>query len=462
MNTEYINIKSPETNEDIAKVVAMKQSDIDSLFKKTKESQIIWSEYTISQRASYLSKWADNLEDNIDELANMLVLEIAKPLSDAKVEVIRTVEYIRYTIDEMYRIDLNLRSSEQFYGGDKSKMALTKQIPLGVVLAISPFNYPINLAVSKIAPALISGNTVMFKPATQGSVVGSRIIELLYDTGIDDNVVSVVTGRGSEIGDYLITHPFVDMISFTGGSSVGNDIAKKSSMIPLVLELGGKDAAIVIDNHDIYNVADDIIAGAFNYSAQRCTAIKRVLVDNQYMDELIDILKVKIDNLTKGQALDNKQITSLIDKKSADFVESLVEDALGNGSILHNEFKRVGNLIYPLLISNVKSKDSLFQVEPFGPILPIVGFDSIDEAINLANDSMYGLQASVYGRDIDDLMYIASKLDVGSVNINSKTSRGPDNFIFSGYKNSGMGAQGIRESILSMTKSKSIVINSKF
>ncbi len=175
---------------------------------------------------------------------------------------------------------MTARSSGQFYNNKANKIAITNRIPLGVVLAISPFNYPINLAISKIAPVLVSGNTIVFKPATQGSAAAIKIYQLFRQTGAPSGVLNLVTGRGSVIGDYLINCNRADMISFTGGTKVGTNLSRLSIMTPHVLELGGKDPAVVMDD-DTFNlefITNDIVAGAFNYSRQRCTAIKRVLI----------------------------------------------------------------------------------------------------------------------------------------------------------------------------------------
>ena len=249
------------------------------------------------------------------------------------------------------------------------------------------------------------------------------------------------------------------MISFTGGSETGKHIAEKSKMIPLVMELGGKDPAVVCDDADLNFVAKQIISGAYSYSGQRCTAIKRVLANKKIANELVNILKNEVDKLTVGSPEENSIIVPLIDKKSADYVQGLIDDALAKGATLICGNKREGNLIYPTLLDNVTLDMRIAWEEPFGPVLPVIRVNSDEEAIKIANESEFGLQASIFTQNIDRAFNIAPKLEVGTVQVNGRTERGPDHLPFLGVKSSGMGVQGIRKSIESMTIEKVTVIN---
>ena len=315
------------------------------------------------------------------------------------------------------------------------------------------------MSVAKIAPALVSGNTVIFKPATQGAISAVKIIEALDKTGIPKGILNLVTGKGSVIGDFLTEHEGINMISFTGGSETGKHIAEKSKMIPLVMELGGKDPAVVCDDADLNFVAKQIISGAYSYSGQRCTAIKRVLANKEIANELVNILKNEVDKLTVGSPEENSIIVPLIDKKSADYVQGLIDDALAKGATLVCGNKREGNLIYPTLLDNVTLDMRIAWEEPFGPVLPVIRVNSDEEAIKIANESEFGLQASIFTQNIDRAFNIAPKLEVGTVQVNGRTERGPDHLPFLGVKSSGMGVQGIRKSIESMTIEKVTVIN---
>ena len=233
-------------------------------------------------------------------------------------------------------------------------------------------------------------------------------------------------------------------------------------MIPLLMELGGKDAAIVLKDADLDLAAKNIVAGAYSYSGQRCTAIKRALVVNEVADKLVEKIKMEIKNLKVGNPLElDADVVPLIDTKSADFVEGLINDAINLGGNLVVGGNREGNLIYPTLIDNVTKEMRIAWEEPFGPVLPIIRVNNVEEAIEIANRSEYGLQSSVFTENINDAFYVADKLEVGTVQVNNKTERGPDHFPFLGVKSSGVGVQGIKYSIEAMTRLKATIINVK-
>ncbi|MFI8496249.1 NADP-dependent glyceraldehyde-3-phosphate dehydrogenase [Peribacillus butanolivorans] len=456
---ETTEIHSPYLHEVIGEVQAITKEEVDEAIRFAHESQKEWAETSLQQRAVYLNKWADELVNMQEEIAETIMKEVGKGRKDAQKEVVRTADFIRYTIEEALHMHGESMRGDSFPGGAASKVAITQRVPLGVLLAVSPFNYPVNLAAAKVAPALMAGNAVVFKPATQGSISGVKMIEALDKAGLPKGLVNLVTGRGSVIGDYLVEHEDINMISFTGGTNTGVHLATKAKMIPLVLELGGKDPGIVCEDADLKDAASQIISGAFSYSGQRCTAIKRVLVHDNVADELVAMLKAEVEKLSVGSPEQESTIVPLIDNAAADFVQGLIGDAVQKGAIVVTGNKRERNLIYPTLLDHVTETMDVAWEEPFGPVLPIIRVKSDEEAIQIANKSEYGLQASVFTKDINRAFAIANKIDTGSVQINGRTERGPDHFPFVGVKKSGMGAQGIRKSLESMTREKVTVLN---
>lgn len=437
----------------------MSQEQVEQAIEETSKAQAAWADVELYKRAEILHAWADNLLAKQEELAEMVSKEVGKGLDSAQKEVVRTADLIRYTAEEGVRYHGDLLKGDSFKGGSADKMAMVEQEPLGVVLAISPFNYPVNLAASKIAPALMTGNAVIFKPATQGALSGQLMMDALLETDLPENVVKCVTGKGSEIGDFIVTHPKIDMITFTGSTEVGQAISQKAKMIPVVLELGGKDPAIVLEDADLELAAKNIVAGAFSYSGQRCTAIKRVLVADKVADDLQKLITKEMGGLTVGQPSDNATITPLINTAAADKVENLITDALDKGATLVTGNKREDNLIYPTLLDDVTTDMDIAWVEPFGPVLPIIRIANEEDFVRISNESDYGLQASIFTKDVKKAIEIGSKLQVGSVQYNAKTERGPDHFPFIGAKNSGLGSQGIRRSLESMTRDKVFILN---
>lgn len=461
-DVNYIEIKSPINNTFLGKVPAMSKDEVEGAIKNSKEVQKIWKLTPLNKRIEILYKAAEILEKQADNLSELLMMEVAKDKKSARSEVIRTVDFIKFTADIAKSINGESLQGDNFPGGKKNKIGLVNREPLGVVLAISPFNYPVNLAASKIAPAIVTCNTVIFKPATQGSLSGLYLAKIFDEAGVPAGVINTVTGKGSEIGDYIVTHPDINFINFTGSSEVGARISQMSKMIPLLMELGGKDAAIVLKDADLDLAAKNIVAGAYSYSGQRCTAIKRVLVVNEVADKLVEKIKMEIKNLKVGNPLElDADVVPLIDTKSADFVEGLINDAINLGGNLVVGGNREGNLIYPTLIDNVTKEMRIAWEEPFGPVLPIIRVNNVEEAIEIANRSEYGLQSSVFTENINDAFYVADKLEVGTVQVNNKTERGPDHFPFLGVKSSGVGVQGIKYSIEAMTRLKATIINVK-
>ncbi|GFZ32898.1 NADP-dependent glyceraldehyde-3-phosphate dehydrogenase [Clostridium zeae] len=458
---KLIDIKSPIDQSLVGSIQAMSKEEVDAAIQNASEAQLSWRNVPLNERADILYKTADILDKKAEEIANIMVREVAKDKKSAVSEVTRTADYIRFTADAAKSMEGESIPSDPFPGFNRSKISVVTREPLGVILAISPFNYPVNLSASKIAPAVVAGNSVVLKPATQGSISALYLAKAFQEAGLPAGVLNTVTGRGSEIGDYAVTHDHIDFINFTGSTEVGKHISQITAMKPLLMELGGKDAAIVLEDADLDLTVKNIIAGGYSYSGQRCTAVKRILVMESVADELIAKLKTKIEALKVGNPLEQEQVdvVPLIDTKAADFVEELMRDAEEKGAKLIIGGNREGNLIYPTLYDEVTVDMRLAWEEPFGPVLPIIRISDRDAAIKIANASEYGLQSSVFTKDINAAFYIASKLEVGTVQVNNKTERGPDHFPFLGVKSSGIGTQGIRYSIEAMSRPKAIVIN---
>ncbi|RKW13974.1 MAG: NADP-dependent glyceraldehyde-3-phosphate dehydrogenase [Catonella sp.] len=456
-----ITIYSPINQEELGTVPAMSQAEVDEAMQAARAALPAWRALSAVERAAYLHKTAAILERDKEEIGTILAKEVAKGIKAAIGEVVRTADLIRYAAEEGLRITGQAMEGGGFEAASKNKLAVIRREPVGVVLAIAPFNYPVNLSGSKIAPALIAGNVVMFKPPTQGSISGLLLAKAFEEAGIPAGVFNTITGRGSEIGDYIIEHKEVNFINFTGSTPIGERIGRLAGMRPIMLELGGKDAALVLEDADLEHAAKQIVAGAFSYSGQRCTAIKRVIVIESVADTLAALLQAEVTKLTVGDPFDNADITPVIDNASADFIWGLIDDAQEKGAQALTPIKREGNLLWPVLFDQVTKDMKVAWEEPFGPVLPIIRVASVEEAIAFANESEFGLQSSVFTNDFKKAFEIAEKLEVGTVHINNKTQRGPDNFPFLGVKGSGAGVQGIKYSIEAMTNVKSIVFDVK-
>ncbi|MFV0381219.1 MAG: NADP-dependent glyceraldehyde-3-phosphate dehydrogenase [Breznakia sp.] len=454
-----IPITSPIDGRELGYLQTLDKNHIDKAFHAARIATKAWQATPTHERVAYLYKAAALLEERAEEIAKVIMNEISKDYKSCMSEVLRTVDYIRFSADTAKTITGEGIPSDLFPGYGQNKWSIVERVPLGVVLAISPFNYPINLSASKIAPALAIGNTVVLKPATQGSLSALHLIKAFVDAGLPEGVLNTVIGKGSEVGNYITEHIEVDFINFTGSSRIGQSIAKRLHMTPMLMELGGKDAAIVLEDANLDLAAKNIVAGAFSYSGQRCTAVKRVLVCEKVADQLVLKLKDLVHKLSVGLPQDNATITPLINTKAADYVMELVNEALDLGASAIVEGKQENNLVYPYLIDHVQVHMRLAWEEPFGPVLPIIRIKDKEEAITIANTSEYGLQTSIFTENMNHAFNVAKKLEVGSVQINNKTERGPDHFPFIGVKSSGIGAQGIRYSMEAMSRLKAIILN---
>jgi len=433
--------------------------DTDRCFHAAANAQASWAKTPLWKRAEYLKKAAKILVNYKDEISQCIVNEIAKNTRTALSEVVRTADLIEYVAEQGIRQSGELMYPDSFPGHVRNQLCLVHRVALGVVLCIPPFNYPINLYASKVAPALMMGNSVVIKAPSHGVISCLYLASAFHMSGIPRGVVNVVTGKGSELGDYLVSHPLVDAISFTGGTSTGKKVSTKAGMIPLQLELGGKDCAIVLEDADLQSSIRSIVSGAFSYNGQRCTAVKIVYVMKQVAEDLVNGLKEQVQKLSVGYPQDNADITPLVSQSSAEYIEKLFQDAIQKGAKQVTPWKRKDNLVWPSVLDHVNQHMRVAWEEPFGPLLPIVRVESETQAIEMVNKSDMGLQASIFSSNMERAMSIADLLQTGTVHLNGQPARGPDHFPFQGWKDSGIGSQGVLYSLQAMSKVKSIVVH---
>ncbi|MFM5882864.1 MULTISPECIES: lactaldehyde dehydrogenase [Methanobrevibacter] len=398
------------------------------------------------------------LKEKRQMFAESLTLEVGKPIIESLLEVDRSIETLKLAAEEAKRIYGESVPLDAGMGG-KGFFAFTQKVPLGVVVAITPFNYPLNLTIHKIAPAIACKNTVIVKPPTEAPLTVMKFCELLNEE-FPDGVVNVVTGYGSEVGDHLVVSPEVNKISFTGSVTTGLMISQKAGMKKTTLELGGNDPTVILKDADLNNAVKGIVNGAFLNAGQVCMGVKRVIVEDEIADEFAEKLVAATQKLVMGNPLDSKTtLGTLISEKAAIQVEETVNNAVSMGAKILTGGNRDGAFYEATVIDNVTTDMDLILNETFGPVAPIIRVKNVDGAIEVANNTDYGLQAGVFTGDYASAMRCAQEIETGTVFINKQSTFRTDNMPFGGFKNSGVGKEGIKYAVDEMTKTKLIGLN---
>nr|WP_294998074.1 lactaldehyde dehydrogenase [uncultured Methanobrevibacter sp.] len=422
---------------------------------KSKESLVEMSAFKVSNK---LFNVVDKLRQHKQEFAELLTLEVGKPINESLVELDRSIETLKLAAEEAKRIYGESVPLDAGLNG-KGFFAFTQRLPLGVVAAITPFNYPLNLTIHKIAPAIACKNSVIVKPPTEAPLTVMKFCELLNEE-FPDGVVNTVTGYGSEVGDYLVCSPDVDKISFTGSVTTGMMISQKAGMKKVTLELGGNDPMVVLKDANIDDAVRGVINGAFLNAGQVCMGVKRIIIENEIADEFAEKLVGETEKLVMGNPLDSKTtLGTLISEKAAKQVEETVNNAVKDGAEILTGGIRDGAFYSATVIDNVREDMDLVVNETFGPVAPIMRVSSVEEAINVANNTEYGLQAGVFTKSYYDAMKCAQEIEAGTVFINKQSTFRTDNMPFGGFKNSGVGKEGIKYAVDEMTKTKLIGLN---
>jgi len=462
VNSHFIPVVSPIDHATLGRITVVTHGEIDTAIANAHLAQAAWADKTVMERGKVLHLAADWIREHESYLTTLLVSEIGKPTDEAKDEILRSADMIDYFAHEALHMKGEQLPSDAFPGYDKSKISIIERVPLGVVLAIAPFNYPVNLSVSKLAPALVTGNAVIYKPPTNGAISGLHLTQIFRKAGVPDGVLVAVTGSGEDIGDYLVAHPGIDMITFTGSSQIGKHAAGIAGMIPLLFECGGNNPALVLNDCNTEETALEIVKGAYSFAGQRCTAIKYVLGLSpdieRILPRVVELTKQKI-KMGDPRSPETKSVGPLITESAAKEVEARILAAERAGAKIMLGGVRRGNYIEPTILDYAKPDMEIVRIETFGPVVSFIRVKNMEEAVEIVNRSTYGLQAAIYTADEGTGIRLAQKLHVGTVWINSKPQRGPDHFPFLGIKGSGVGVQGIGYSLEAMTRLKPIVLN---
>lgn len=344
--------------------------------------------------------------------------------------------------------------------GVRDKLGMTWRVPYGVVLAITPFNYPLLLAVHKVGPALASGNAVILKPAEQTPLIALKLMQLMIEAGLPENALQCITGTGARIGPLLCGDRRVRKISFTGSAEVGEAITRVAGIKKVSLELGSNSPLIVLPDADLEQVAQVSAIGGYVNSGQVCASVQRILVDRKIYGDFLDALKPRIESIRMGDPLDETTGQgAMISEEEAKRVGAWIGEALDSGAHLVAGGHRSGAAFAPTIVADVSPQMRLFKDELFGPAVAVTPVESVEEALALANNSEYGLSAGIFTRDIGRALRFARQVETGNVMINWTPLWRADLMPFGGFKRSGFGKEGVRYAVEDMTEIKTVVVH---
>jgi len=460
---ETVPLISPGSGKVVDRVSKGTSEDVKEAVEAATKSFEAWSGAPLSKRCAVLAKSAELLRERLDDFALALATEAGKPIRDSRVEVIRAAGVFTSASQEatgmlegrVHRVD-----AYEYPAGNQDRMVFTTREPVGVVAAILPFNFPVNSFAHKVAPALAVGNTVVVKPSIQTPLSAAKMTALLSDAGLPPGCVNLVTGQSSEIGDTIVDHPDVRLVTFTGSTEVGLRVASRAAMRAKrsIMELGGSDPVIIFDDADLDKATKVAVKGRFDYAGQNCNSSKRFFVQrgaaSKFIRGFVDLTsKLKVDD----PLLETTEVGPVISQSAVDDMARLVDETLaGGGKLLFGGKKidRPGSYFEPTVVSDLPDGAAVLKEEVFGPIAPISTFDTAEEALQKANASEYGLQAAIHTSDYRMALNLAKRIHAGSVIINDSTRLRWDALPFGGRKKTGFGREGVRDTMLEMTEQK--------
>ncbi len=455
-----IEVKSPYDDSTVGTVSI--PEDIDSALEDVHETATrgfeAWKDVPTWRVREVLEEASEAVSSHEKELAELLALEGGKPVSDARFEVFRTSEVLRLSASEAERIRGETLPPDA-QRGRTAEAILTFREPVGRVLSITPFNFPLLLPAHKVGPALAAGCSVVHKPATATPLSSMRLAEILLDAGLEPEALSVVVGPGRELGDALVSMDF-EALSFTGSKAVGEAILEVTRIPRVTLELGGNDPLIVDETvDDVERIARDAVRAACYHAGQVCIAVERAIVVSDVYEEFVEAAAEAAEGLKVGDPLDeDTDVGPLIDDAAVDKVREHVKDAVERGAEVVTGGEPEGRLFPPTVLRDVPRNSLVAREETFGPVLPVIKARDFEEALEIANETGYGLHAAVYTRDLGRAVKAAGTLEAGGVMINLPTLFRADYMPFGGVKGSGVGREGVPYAVREFTEEKTVVL----
>ncbi|WP_431811674.1 aldehyde dehydrogenase family protein [Lysinibacillus sp. FW12] len=455
-------LTSPYSGEVIAHIAKASIQDVERAIEGAQQAFQLFKKTTAYERAEILYKVVDIMRQRKDELAEILALEAGKPITAGIAEIDRTIATYQFAAEGAKQAKGETVPMDAAPGaGDR--IGWTKREPLGVISAITPFNFPFNLVAHKLGPAFAVGNTVVLKPATQTPLSAIVMADIFREAGLPDGALQIVTGSGGELSDTLVTHPYVKKVTFTGSGKVGLKIKEKIGLRKITLELGSNAAVIVEPSTPIDKIISRCVSGAFNFAGQVCISLQRIYVHSSIVDEFTKAFVAETEKLIVGDPLDkNTDVSAMINPNEVVRIRDWIKEAQEQGAVIATGGVFTESSLTPTVMTNVTADMKIVCQETFAPIVSIVSYETLDDAIRLVNESDLGLNAGIYTNILSDALYAADELQAGAVIINDIPTFRIDNMPYGGVKMSGYGREGIKWAIEEMTDMKFISMKKSF
>lgn len=451
---ETIPVLNPQDNSFITSVPAASAEDMLFAIGEAKEGAKIAATMPVHQRITILNKAANYISENKEKYAETIATEGSKTIREARAEVKRCIQTLQISAEEARRIQGETISFDQREGSE-NRVGYYYRFPIGIIAAITPFNDPLNLVAHKVGPAIASGNAIIVKPATVTPLSALLLAEAFEAAGLPPKVLSVITGNGGEIGDLLVKHPDIRMVSFTGGLETGERIAHKAGLKKMSMELGSNSPVIILKDAVLSNAVESTVSGAFYAAGQNCLGVQRIYIEREIYDEFCSSFIARVRQYQVGdKMLETTDMGPMINEKEAIRVETWVNEAVYKGATILTGGKREGAFYSPTVLTNVPGNCTIAQQEIFGPVVLLYSVDDFSSAIEKSNGVNYGLQAGIFTNDIEKAFEAIEKMNVGGIMINDSSDYRIDSMPFGGVKGSGLGREGVKYTIQEMTEPK--------